>query len=90
MFGITRADNFGIPDAAFDGRLHSLSARTDLVAGSSVVVTNSFNFNRYARFATGGITIVPPPTVRTKGWWQSDSEQDTFLNDTTCNGRRAP
>ncbi|MYI74436.1 MAG: TonB-dependent receptor [Acidobacteria bacterium] len=83
MFGITREENFGIPDARFDGRLHSLTARTDLVASSNVIVTNSFNFNRYARLATGGITIVPPPTVRTKGWWQSDSEQDTFLNDTT-------
>ena len=83
MFGIRREDNFGIPDAAFDGRLQSLSSRTDIVASSNVIVTNSFNFNRYTRFATGGITVVPPPTVRTKGWWQSDSEQDTFLNDTT-------
>ena len=83
MFGIEREDNFGIPDAVFDGRLQSLSSTTDIVASSNVIVTNNFNFNRYTRFATGGITIVPRPTVRTKGWWQSDSEQDTFLNDTT-------
>ena len=83
MFGITREQNFGIPDAVFDARLQSLSARTDVIASSNVVVTNSFNFNRYTRLATGGITIVPPPTTRTKGWWQSDSAQDTFLNDTT-------
>ena len=83
MFGITPQDNFGIPDARFDGRLQSVSSSTDIVASSNVIVTNNFNFNRYTRLATGGITIVPPPTVRTKGWWQSDSEQDTFLNDTT-------
>lgn len=83
MFGITREDNFGVPDARFEGRLHSATGRFDLAVSSNLTLTNSFNFNRYERFSSGGITIVPPPTVRTKGWFQSDSAQDTWLNDTT-------
>ena len=82
MFGITREDNFGIPDARFDGRLQSVTGKTDITLNSNLLLTNNFNFNRYTRFATGGITIVPPPTVRTKSWFQSDSVQDTWLNDT--------
>ena len=82
MFGITREDNFGIPDARFDGRLQSVTGKTDIALNSNLLLTNNFNFNRYTRFATGGITIVPPPTVRTKSWFQSDSVQDTWLNDT--------
>ena len=82
MFGITREDNFGIPDARFAGRLQSVTGKTDITLNSNLLLTNNFNFNRYTRFATGGITIVPPPTVRTKSWFQSDSVQDTWLNDT--------
>ena len=82
MFGITREDNFGIPDARFEGRLHSATGKADVAPNSNFLVTNSFNFNRYERFSTGGITIVPPPTTRTKGWFQGDSTQDTWLNDT--------
>ena len=82
MFGITREDNFGIPDARFEGRLQSLTGKTDVALNSNLLLTNNFNFNRYSRFSTGGITIVPPPTVRTKSWFQSDSVQDTWLNDT--------
>ena len=81
LFGITREDNFGIPDARFEGRLHSLTQDSDFDLGHNVLVTNSFNFNRYDRFSTGGITIVPPPTAATKGWSESTARQDTVIDD---------
>ncbi len=81
MFGITREQNVGIPGATFDGRLHSLSARVNSTLPGGAVFTNLFNVNRYTRFSTGGITIVPPPTAASKGWNESTSTQDTWIND---------
>lgn len=82
MFGITREDNFGIPDARFEGRYYSYTGRVESQVRSNLVVTNTLNFNRYDRVFTGGITIVPPPVVRNKGYFESDSVQDTWINDT--------
>lgn len=81
MFGITRRDNFGIPGARFEGRLHSVTQRSDVDLGRGVLLTNAVNFNRYDRFSTGGITIVPPPTASNKGWSESTARQDTFIDD---------
>lgn len=83
LFGITREQNFGIPGARFDGTLHSVTQRTDLSLGGTWLVTNALNFNRYDRYSTGGITIVPPPTASNKGWNESTARQDTTINDAT-------
>lgn len=82
LFGISREDNFGIPGARFDGTLHSFSGKFNGQVRPAVVLTNVFNVNRYSRFSTGGITVVPPPTAATKGWSESEATQDTWLNDT--------
>lgn len=81
MFGISRDVNFGIDDARFEGRLHSATIRNDLDLGRGLILTNALNFNRYDRFSTGGITIVPPPTAATKGWSESSARQDTWIDD---------
>jgi outer membrane receptor protein involved in Fe transport len=81
MFGITREQNFGIPGARFQGSLHAVTQRSDVDLGRGVLLTNAFNFNRYDRFSTGGITIVPPPTAATKGWSESTARQDTIIDD---------
>ena len=81
LYGITRKDNAGIPGARFEGTLHSATQHTDVDLGRGAVVTNAFNFNRYDRFSTGGITIVPAPTASNKGWSESTARQDTLINE---------
>ncbi|MBS1823765.1 MAG: TonB-dependent receptor [Acidobacteria bacterium] len=82
MFGITRRDNFGIPGVYMDGELHSASAKADSQLSSRVLLSNSFNFNRYDRLFQGGITIVPPPAAVTKGYSENLTRQDSYLNET--------
>jgi len=82
IFGITRRDNFGIPGVFIDGELHSASAKADSQLSSRVLLSNSFNFNRYNRLFQGGITIVPPPAAVTKGYSENFTRQDSFLNET--------
>ncbi|MBK9171113.1 MAG: TonB-dependent receptor [Bryobacterales bacterium] len=86
-FGVRREDSFGIPDARFDARLHSLTGRADASLSRDVILTHSTNFNRYDRFFTGGITILPPPTVATKGYFENAAVQDTWISDTMLNWR---
>lgn len=81
LYGITRRDNFGIPGSQFDGRLNSASGKADIDLGHGALFTNTFNFNRYTRFSTGGITILPGPGTATKGYSESTAVQDTYLND---------
>jgi outer membrane receptor protein involved in Fe transport len=83
LFGITREDNFGIPGARFEGTLHSATQRTDVDLGRGVLASNALNFNRYDRFSTSGITIVPPPTASNKAWSESTARQDTLIDDFT-------
>ncbi|MBN8731292.1 MAG: TonB-dependent receptor [Acidobacteria bacterium] len=82
IFGITRRDNFGIPGVYIDGELHSASAKVDSQLSSRVLLSNSFNFNRYNRLFQGGITIVPPPAAVTKGYSENFTRQDSYLNET--------
>lgn len=82
IFGITREDNLAIPGVYIDGELHSTSAKVDSQINSRLLLSNSFNFNRYNRFFQGGITIVPPPAAVTKGYSENFTRQDSFLNET--------
>lgn len=82
IFGISRRDNFGIPGVFIDGELHSASARADSQLSSRLLLSNSFNFNRYDRLFQGGITIVPPPAAVTKGYSENFTRQDSYLNET--------
>ncbi len=86
-FGVTREDSFGLPDARFEGRLNSITGRVDVALGRDVVLTQTANFNRYDRFFTGGVTIVPPPTQSTKSWFESDAIQDTVISDSMVSWR---
>lgn len=81
-FGIQRRDNFGIPGVFIDGALHSISAKADSQVSSRLLLSNSFNFNRYSRLFQGGITIVPPPAAVTKGYSENLTRQDSYLNET--------
>jgi outer membrane receptor protein involved in Fe transport len=87
LYGIRPQDNFGIPGARFEGTLHSVTPRVDFDLGSGFVLSNTFNFNRYRRFSTGGITILPAETVSNKGYNESTAVQDTKLNDTILTHR---
>jgi outer membrane receptor protein involved in Fe transport len=87
LYGITREQNFGIPGARFDGTLNSITPRVDFDLGAGFVLNNTFNFNRYRRFNTGGITILPAETVSNKGYSEADTTQDTELNDTILTHR---
>lgn len=82
IFGIGPRDNFGIPGVFIDGELHSASAKVDSQLSSRILLSNSFNFNRYNRLFQGGITIVPPPAAVTKGYSENFTRQDSFLNET--------
>ncbi len=87
LYGIRPEDNYGIPGSRFEGTLHSVTPRVDFDLGSGFVLSNTFNFNRYRRFSTGGITILPAETVSNKGYSESTAVQDTKLNDTILTHR---
>jgi outer membrane receptor protein involved in Fe transport len=78
---VSREDNYGIAGASFDARLHSITGRADLTVAREWTLSNTTNFSRYDRFATGGITILPPPSAVSKGYSESDAVQDTVLTD---------
>jgi outer membrane receptor protein involved in Fe transport len=80
LFGITPKDNFAIP-SNFDATWNALSLRADLTLGSHAFLTNNLSVNRYDRFYTGGVQILPPPTAANKSWFESDSRQDTLVDD---------
>jgi outer membrane receptor protein involved in Fe transport len=82
IFGITPKDNFGIPGVHIDGTINSYSGKIDSQLSDRVVLSNTFNFNRYDRLFQGGITIVPPPAAVTKGYSENNTRQDSWLNDT--------
>jgi outer membrane receptor protein involved in Fe transport len=82
LFGITARDNFGIADAHFDATWNAVTQRVDVsLLGGRAFLTNSLNVNRYARWYSGGILIVPPPEARSKGYFESDSVQDVLTDD---------
>ena len=82
LFGITAEDNFAIPGAHFDATWHALTQRADVpLMGGRAFLTNSFNVNRYTRWYSGGVLIVPPPEARSKGYFESSSVQDVLTDD---------
>ncbi|MCE5307641.1 MAG: TonB-dependent receptor [Acidobacteriales bacterium] len=78
---VNREDNYGIPGARFDADMHSVTGRADLAVAREWTLSNTTNFNRYDRFATGGITILPPSSAVSKGYSESNTVQDTLLSD---------
>lgn len=82
LYGITPEDNSGIDGAGFSGQLHSFTGKVDTELSPRLLLTNTFNFNRYDRFVTGGITILPAPTVSNKGWSETNTRQDAWIHDT--------
>jgi outer membrane receptor protein involved in Fe transport len=82
LFGITAEDNFAIDGAHFDAGWHAVTQRADLsLLGGRAFLTNSLNVNRYSRFYSGGVLIVPPPEARSKGYFENDSVQDVLTDD---------
>jgi outer membrane receptor protein involved in Fe transport len=82
MFGITAADNFAIPGATFNARWNAVTQTSDVsLRGGAASLSNAFNVNRYNRFYSGGVLIVPPPEARSKGYFESDSVQDVLTDD---------
>lgn len=82
LFGITAKDNFSIGDPYFDATWHALTERADVpLFGGRAFLTNSFNVNRYTRWYSGGVLIVPPPEARSKGYFESSSVQDVLTDD---------
>lgn len=78
-YGVDREDNFGIDGAQYEGEYHSFSVLPVLKLGDEVTLQESLTVTYFEKLATGGITIVP--TSRTKGWWESDSDQTSIHND---------
>jgi outer membrane receptor protein involved in Fe transport len=82
LFGITAEDNFAIPGAHFDASWHAVTQRADVpLFGGRAFLTNSFNVNRYTRWYSGGVLIVPPPEARSKGYFENSSVQDVLTDD---------
>lgn len=85
-FGVDREDNFGIDGAKYDSQYHSLSLSPVLKLGNGITLKDVLTVTQFDRFATGGITITPTP--RTKGWWESDSDQTSIHNDLSLTWKR--
>jgi outer membrane receptor protein involved in Fe transport len=80
LFGITPEDNFGLP-AYFDATWNAVTLRAALSLGTHAFLTNNLSVSRYDRFYNGGVLIVPPPEARSKGYFESDSREETLVND---------
>lgn len=78
-YDVDQEDNFGIDGAKYEGEYYAFSLLPSLNLGDEVTMKNVLTATYFEKFATGGITIVP--TTRTKGWWESDSEQTSIHND---------
>lgn len=85
-FGVDPEDNFGIKGAKYNGKYHAFSIAPVLELGKGLLLKDVFTLTKYDRFATGGITIIARP--RTKGWWESDSSQNSIHNDLNLAWRR--
>ncbi|OPX39224.1 MAG: hypothetical protein B1H11_03530 [Desulfobacteraceae bacterium 4484_190.1] len=85
-FGVDREDNFGIDGAKYDSRYYSLSMSPVLNLVKGITLKDVLTVMQFDRFATGGITITPTP--RTKGWWESDSDQTSIHNDLSLTWKR--
>ncbi|HWX47033.1 MAG TPA: TonB-dependent receptor [Roseomonas sp.] len=80
-YGVTRRDNYAIPGSRFEGEYGSLAVPITVDLGSGWKIRELFNINRYSRFATGGLTIVPGPTAVSRSYSEADTVQDTVQNE---------
>lgn len=81
MYGITRGDNFGIPDVYIEGKFHAISLKNDFSRSNQWTLTAINTFTWYDRLFMGGITIVPGPNASNKGYSETDTADRASNNE---------
>ncbi len=79
MAGVDITDNFAIDGAKFHGVYNALTLSPKVKLRSDLTVENALTLVKYDHFETGGNTITP--TSRSKGFWQSDIQEQGIMND---------